>query len=151
MSESTVLPIRKAAEEIGIPDIETLRRAAKKFGALILVAGLEYVDRERYDAGVQTVLLTKIEQAARRARTKSTGGRSMGLVKARTERAPGLIMAKESTIVAAKKQVEDAPTPYEKSRAKKTLAQLEASLKSQKENFAKDKAELDRLLNEEPE
>jgi len=151
MQEVNVLPLRKAAEEIGIPDLDTLRKAAKKFGALIVVAGLEYVDRARFEAGVQTELQAKVEQAARRARTKTTGGRQLGLLKARTERAPALIAAKEGAIVAARKQVEEAENPYEKTRAKKTLADLEAGLKRLKDNLAKDKAELDRILNEEPE
>ena len=146
--DTIVLPIRKAAEEIGIPDLDTLRKAAKKFGALIIVAGLEYVDRARFDEGVNSELQAKVEQAARRAQSKATSGRKIGLLKARTERAPSLIAAKEGAIVAARKQVEEAQNLYEKSRAKKALADLEAGLKRLKDNLAKDKGELDRILNE---
>ena len=146
--DTNVLPIRKAAEEIGVPDLDTLRKAAKKFGALIIVAGLEYVDRARFDEGVNAELQSKVEQAARRARTKASGGRQLGLLRARSERAPGLIAAKEGAIIAARKQVEEAQNLYEKSRAKKNLATLEAGLKRLKDNLAKDKADLDRILNE---
>ena len=149
MDNQNVLPIRKAAEEIGIPDLETLRKAAKKFGALIIVAGLEYVDRARFDEGVKNELQAKVEQADRRSKSKGTNGRKIGLLRARTERAPGLIAAKEGAIVAARKQIEAAETKYEKSRAKKTVSDLEDGLKKLKANLEKDTADLDKILNEE--
>ena len=148
MDNISVLPLRKAAEEIGVPDLETLRKAAKKFGALIVVAGIEYVDRTRFESGVQTELQAKVEQATRRVRTKATGGRQLGLLKARIELAPSRIASKEGAIAAARKQVEEAQNKYEKTRAKKALADLEAGLKRLKDNLAKDTAELDRILNE---
>ena len=148
MENQNVLPLRKAAEEIGVADFETLRKAAKKFGALFLVAGLEYVDLTRYESGVQTELQAKIEQAARRASTKATSGPQLGLLKARTERAPALIAAKEGAITAARKQIEEAQNPYERTRARKSLAVLEAGLKRLRDNLAKDLSDLDRILNE---
>ena len=151
MNTQNVLSIRKAAEELGIADLDTLRRAAKKFGALMKVAGLEYVDPTRFEAGVQAELQTKIERVSLRSESKTTGSSQYGLLKARTDRAPKLIIKKETAIIAARKQMEDAPNPYEKSRAKKHLAALEASLKLQKENFEKDKVKLNQLLNEETE
>ena len=148
MLDSNILPLRKCLEELGIPDLETLRKAAKKFGALIVVAGIEYVDRTRFESGVQTELQAKVEQATRRVRTKATGGRQLGLLKARIELAPSRIASKEGAIAAARKQVEEAQNKYEKTRAKKALAELEAGLKRLKDNLAKDTAELDRILNE---
>ena len=149
MQDISVLPLRKAAEEIGIPDLETLRKAAKKFGALIVVSGLEYVDRTRFEEGVKNELQSKVEQAERRSKSKGTNGRKLGLLKARTERAPSLIAAKQGAIAAARKLVDEASNAYEKSRAKKTLKDLEEGLKRLGDNLAKDKAELDRILNEE--
>ena len=149
--DTNVLPIRKASEEIGVADLETLRDAAKKFGALIIVAGLEYVDVARFNEGVKAELQAKVEQVARRARFKATGGRQLGLLKARTERAPSLIAAKEGAIQAARRQIDEAQNRYEKSKAKKILADLEAGLKRLRDNLAKDSADLDRILNEEPE
>ena len=149
--DTNVLPLRKAAEEIGVADLETLRHAAKKFGALFVVAGLEYVDRARFEAGVQAELVQKVEKAARRAASKGSSGRHYGLLKARVERAPALIAAKEGAISAARKQIEEAETRYEKARGKKVLADLEAGLKRLRDNLVKDKADLDHLLNEEPE
>lgn len=149
MDSSTVLPIRKASEEIGITDLDTLRKAAKKFGAYIIVAGLEYVDRARFDEGVKSELQTKVEQSSRRASMKDNSGRKIGLLKARIERAPGLIAGKEGAIIAARKQLETAQNLYEKSRAKKTLAELEAGLKRLRDNLVKDQADLDRILHEE--
>lgn len=151
MENQNVLPIRKAADEIGIPDLETLRKAAKKFGALIIVAGLEYVDRARFDEGVKNELAAKVEQSARRANAKGASGRKLGLLKARTERAPALIAAKQGAIAAAREQIEAAENKYEKSRAKKAVADLEAGLKRLKDNLVKDQAELDKILNEEDE
>ncbi len=149
MDTNQILSIKKAAEELGITDVDGLRKSARKYGALILVGGgLEYIDLDRFNHGVEAEVKSKAEQAARRASGKATSGRQLGLLKARTERAPGLIMAKEATIVAARKQVEVAPNPYEQSRARKTVADLEASLSQQKKNFARDEAELNRLLNE---
>lgn len=151
MENQYILPIRKAAEEIGVPDLETLRKAAKKFGALIIVAGLEYVDRTRFDDGVKSEVQAKAEQAERRAKTKGTVGRSIGLLRARIERAPGLIAAKEGVINAVRKQVDEAENAYEKKRAKKTLKDLENGLKKQKANLEKDQADLEKILNEEDE
>jgi hypothetical protein len=151
MENQNVLPIRKEAEELGIPDLETLRKAAKKFGALIIVAGLEYVDRTRFEEGVKNELQSKVEQSARRAKAKGTSGRKLGLLKARTERAPSLIAAKQGAIAAAREQIEAAENKYEKSRAKKAVADLEAGLKRLKDNLVKDQAELDKILNEEDE
>jgi hypothetical protein len=151
MDNSSILPLRKAGEEIGIPDLDTLRNAGKKFGALITVAGLEYIDRVRFEEGVKAELQAKVEQTERRSRAKNTGGRQIGLLKARIERAPGLIAGKQGAIIAAKKQIEEAQNLYEKSRAKKTLVELEAGLKRLTDNLTKDKSELDRILNEEPE
>ena len=151
MDEKTVLPIRKFAEEAQITDLDSLRGAAKKFGALFVVAGLEYVDRSRFEEGVQAELQQKVEKAARRAATKGASGRHYGLLKARIERAPALIAAKEGAVTAARRQVEGAQTRYEKARAKKILADLEAGLKRLRDNLTKDQADLDRLLDEEPE
>lgn len=151
MESPKVLPIRKAAEELGIPDLDTLRKAAKKFGALVIVAGLEYVDIERFDDGVKTELQSKVEKAARRAKTKGTKGRSIGLLRARIERAPGLIAAKKGVIGAVQTQVEEAENAYEKKRAKKTLKELEDGLKRLVDQLAKDEAELNKILNEEDE
>jgi hypothetical protein len=151
MDNQNVLPLRKAAEEIGIPDLETLRKAAKKFGALIIVAGLEYIDRARFDEGVKTELQAKVDQTARRSQTKNNGGRHLGLLKARIELAPSRIASKEGAITAARNQIEKAENRYEKTRAKKTLTDLEAGLKRLKDNLAKDNSDLERILNEEPE
>ena len=151
MDSNNVLPIRRASEEIGIPDLETLRKAAKKFGALIIVAGLEYIDRARFDEGVKAELQAKVEQAERRAKASENSGRKIGLLKARIERAPGLIAAKDGAISAAKKQIEEAENPYEKSRAKRNLLKLETGLKRLKNNLEKDQSDLDKILNEEPE
>lgn len=96
-------------------------------------------------------LQAKVEQVARRAHLKATGGRQLGLLKARTERAPSLIAAKEGAIQAARRQIDEAQNRYEKGKAKKNLADLEAGLKRLRDNLAKDSAELDRILNEEPE
>lgn len=148
MSESNVLPLRKVAEELAIPDLETLRKAAKKFGALFLVAGLEYVDRARYESGVQAELQAKIEQAAHRTQSKSTGGRTLGLLLARIQRAPQLIASKQGAITAAKQTLSDAQNPYEKSKARRNLADLEAGLKRLKDGLEKDTAERDRILNQ---
>ncbi len=151
MENHNVLPIRKAAEEIGIPDLETLRKASKKFGALIIVAGLEYVDHARFEEGVKNELQSKVEQADRRSKSKGTNGRKIGLLRARTERAPGLIAAKEGAIVAARKLVDEAQNAYEKNRAKKTLKDLENGLKRLKDNLVKDTDDLDKILNQEDE
>jgi len=128
-----------------------LRKAAKRFGALMIVAGLEYVDRDRFDEGVKSELQAKVEQADRRSKSKASGGRQIGLLKARIERAPSLIAGKEGAISAGKKLLDEAQNLWEKSRAKKNLAELEAGLKRLKDNLAKDTAELNRILNEEPE
>lgn len=149
METLNVMPIRKAAEEIGIADLETLRKAAKKFGALIIVAGLEYVDRARFDEGVKNEVQAKAEQAERRAKMKGMKGRSIGLLRARIERAPGLIAAKEGVINAVRKQIDEAENAYERKRGKKTLKDLETGLKKLKANLEKDTAELDRILNDE--
>ncbi len=151
MDNKNVLPLRKASEELGIPDLETLRKASKKFGALVNVAGLEFVDRARFDDGVKNELQAKVEQAERRSKSKDSGGRKLGLLKARTERAPSLIAAKEGAITAARKQIEEAQNLYEKSKAKKAVVDLERGLKRLRDNLAKDKSDLDRILNEEDE
>jgi hypothetical protein len=151
MDTQNVMTLNKASEELGITDLETLRKAAKKFGALIIVAGLAYVDRERFNKGVQAELQSKVEQAERRSKSKATSGRKIGLLKARIELAPSRIATKESTITAARKTVEEAANKYEKNRAKKALLDLEAGLIRLKDNLVKDQAELDRILNEEPE
>lgn len=151
MLESNVMPLRKAAEEIGITDLETLRKAAKKFGALITVAGLDYVDCARFDEGMNSEVKAKIEQAARRTPSKDSSGRHLGLLKARIEFAPKRIASKEGAITAGRKLVDEAQNPYEKSRAKKALKALEEGLKRLRDNLAKDKADLDRILNEEDE
>ncbi len=86
MENQNVLPLRKAAEELGITDLETLSKAAKKFGALVTVAGLDYVDRARFDEGVKNELQAKVEQGARRAQQKRrhrTVGQHLGLLQAR--------------------------------------------------------------------
>lgn len=151
METSNVMPIRKAAEELGITDLDTLRKAAKKFGALIIVAGLEYVDRARFEDGVKNEVQVKAEQAERRAKMKGMKGRSIGLLRARIERAPGLIAAKEGVINAVRKQIDEAENAYERKRGKKTLKDLETGLKKLKDNLVKDSAELDRILNDEDE
>ncbi len=151
MENQNILPIRKAAEEIGVPDLETLRKAAKKFGALIIVAGLEYVDRARFEDGVKNEVQAKAEQAERRSKLKGGSGRKIGLLRARIQRAPSLLAAKEGAIVVARKQVEEAENAYEKKQAKKTLKDLESGLKRIKDQLAKDEAELDDILNDEEE
>ena len=151
MQDINVLPLRKAAEEIGVPDLETLRKAAKKFGALITVAGLDYVDCARFEVGVNNEVQAKVEQAARRTPSKDSSGRHLGLLKARIEFAPSRIVSKEGAIADARKQIEAAENKYEKTRAKKALAGLEAGLARLKDNLAKDTADLDRILNEEDE
>ncbi len=148
MENLNVLPLRKAAEEIGITDLDTLRKAAKKFGALVTVAGLDYVDRARFDEGVKDELQMKVEQGARRANTKASGGQHLGLLQARITLAPTRIASKEGAVVAARKQVEAAENKYEKTRAKKALAALEGGLARLKDNLAKDQADLERFLNE---
>lgn len=151
MDNQNILPIRRAAEELGIPDLETLRKASKKFRAHVNVAGLEFIDRARFEDGVKAELQARVEQGERRSKSKDTSGRKLGLLKARTERTPGLIVAKEGAIVAARKLVEDAQNAYEKGRAKKTLKDLEEGLKRLRDNLVKDKADLDKILNEEDE
>lgn len=148
MENPNVLPLRKAAEEIGIADLDTLRKAAKKFGALVTVAGLDYVDRARFDEGVKNELQMKVEQGARRASTKASGGQHLGLMKARIELGPVRIVKKESDVAAARNLVDKAQNAYEKVQAKKTLAGLEAGLARLKDNLAKDQADLERFLNE---
>ncbi|HEY3295402.1 MAG TPA: hypothetical protein VGL38_08180 [bacterium] len=148
MDTNQIIPLRRALEEFGIRDFETMRKAAKKFGALITVAGIEYIDKARFESGLQTELQAKVDQAARRGSVKATSGRQLGLLKARIELAPSRIAAKEGAIVAARKKVEEAQNKYEKTRAKKALTELEAGLKRLQDNLAKDQAELDRLLNE---
>lgn len=151
MENQNILPIRKAAEEIGVPDLETLRKAAKKFGALIIVAGLEYVDRARFEDGVKNEVQVKAEQAERRSKLKGGSGRKIGLLRARIKRAPSLTASKEGAIAAARKLVEEAENAYDKKQAKKSLKDLESGLKKLKEQLAKDEAELDRILNDEDE
>ena len=144
-----ILPLRRAAEEIGL-ELDTLRKSSRKYNALILVGGgLEYVDIARFNNGLEADVKAKMEQIARRANSKSSSGRKIGLLRARIERSPGLIAGKEGAITAAKKQIVEAQNLYEKSKAKKNLTDLEAGLKRLKDGFAKDQAELDRILNEE--
>ncbi|MCC6477567.1 hypothetical protein IT157_10980 [bacterium] len=149
MNSEQVLPLRKAAEENGATDFDAFRKAAKKFGALINVAGLEYVDRARFDDGVNNEVQAKVEQAARRTPPKDSSGRHLGLLQARINHAPDRIESKEVAITAAHKLVETAKNKYEKTRAKKAVAELEAGLKKLQANLEKDQAELDRILNEE--
>ncbi len=149
MIENNVMPLRKAAEELGITDLDTLRKAAKKFGALIIVSGLEYVDRVRFDEGLNNEVQAKVEKAALRTPSKDSSGRHLGLLQARINHAPDRIDSKEVAITAAHKLVETAKNKYEKTRAKKALAELEAGLKRLKDNLEKDQVELDRILNEE--
>jgi hypothetical protein len=149
MDTINIVPIKKAAEELGITDVDGLRKSARKYGALTLVGGvLEYIDKDRFNRGVEEEVNAKASQAARRTNSKVNGGRQIGLLKARIERAPGLIAGKEGAIVAAKKQLNEAATAYDRARAKKILAELEAGLTRLKDGFAKDTAELDRILNE---
>jgi len=148
MENLNVLPLRKAAEEIGITDLDILRKAAKKFGALVTVAGLDYVDRARFDEGVKNELQAKVEQGARRASAKASGGQHLGLLQARITLAPTRIASKESAVAAARKKVDEAVNKYEKTRAKNALADLEAGLKKLQGNLERDKADLDRFLNE---
>ncbi|NUO20374.1 hypothetical protein HUU59_13090 [bacterium] len=148
---NNVHPISKAAEIIGI-DESKLEAPAKRYGALRIVAGsLKYIDVDRFNEGVAAELQAKVEQAERRSKSKGTSGRQIGLLRARTERAPSLIASKEGAITAARKLVEEAANAYEKSRAKKTLKDLEEGLKRLRDNFAKDTAELSRILNEDDE
>ena len=149
METTNVTTLRKAADEVGTTDLDAFRKAAKKFGALIIVAGLEYVDRARFDDGVNNEVQAKVEQATRRVATKATGGRHLGLLKARIELAPSRIASKEGAITAARKRIDEAENKYEKTRAKKALADLEVGLKRLKDNLEKDQVELDRILNEE--
>lgn len=146
-----VHPITKAAEIIGI-DESKLEAPAKRYGALRIVAGsLKYIDVDRFNEGVASELQAKIEQAERRSKNKGTSGRKIGLLRARIQRAPGLIAGKEGAISAASKQLDQAENKYEKSRAKDSLKDLESGLKKLKDQLAKDEAELDRILNEEDE
>lgn len=54
-------------------------------------------------------------------------------------------------ISAVRKQIEEAEKAYEKKRGKKTLKDLEDGLKRLHEQFAKDEADLNRILNDEDE
>lgn len=148
---NNVHPISKAAEIIGI-DESKLEAPAKRYGALRIVAGsLKYIDIDRFNEGVAAELQAKIELAERRSKLKGSNGRKIGLLRARIQRAPGLIAAKEGAISAVRKQLDEAESAYEKSRAKKSLKDLEFGLKKLKDQLAKDEAELDRILNEEDE
>lgn len=151
-NQNQILPIAKAGEVLGINDLDKLQAAAKRYGALVVVAGaLLYINVDVFNSGVQSEIQTKAVQATNRATKKGEKGRSIGLLRARLSRAPELIANKEIVVEAAKQLLANAKLPYDKFVAKRKFIELEDSLKRLRENLVSDQAELDKILGEDPE
>lgn len=150
-NQNQILPIAKAGEVIRISDLERLQAAAKRYGALVVVArALLYVNVDVFNSGVQSEIQAKAVQASNRATKKGERGRSIGLLRARLSRAPALISNKEIVVEAAKQVLANAKLPYDKFVTKRKFIELEDGLKRLKENLVNDQAELDKILGEDP-
>ena len=117
---------------------------------MFLVHGLEYVDLDKFQRGLEAEIERKSTQAEDRAATKGEKGRSIGLLRARIKRGPDLITAKQKAVEIAKTVLAKAANNWDKYQAKRKLTELEEQLKRLVENMGKDADELDKILGEEP-
>lgn len=152
METQIILPIEQASETLRISDLDKLHDAAKRYGALVIIAGsLQYVNVEAFKAGVQKELATKSLRASERAASKGEKGRSIGLLRARIKRAPELISNKKKALETAKKAAANAATAYDRYIAKRKLADIEDGLARLESSLENDLAELNKILHEVPE
>lgn len=151
MENPTKVPLAKACEIHGIADLNKGRIAFKKSSALFLVHGLEFVDLDKFQRGLEAEIDRKSTQSDNRATTKGEKGRSIGLLRARISRGPKLIEAKEKAVAIAKTVLSKAGNNWDKYQAKRKLTELEEQLKRLTDNLVNDQAELDKFLSELPE
>jgi hypothetical protein len=145
MDTTKVLSLKKAADELGITDLDGLRKSARKYGALIVVGGgLEYVDTDRFNAGVEKDVNAKVEQAAKHKTVKRVVGAQMGIVNARLAQADDRISKKQAKIDTATKALAKAPNRYTKVKTEAEIAKLRGEL----DNLVTGKARDEKLLNE---
>lgn len=147
----TKVPLAKACEIHGIADLDKGRVAFKKSSALFLVHGLEYVDLDKFQRGLEAEIDRKSTQSDSRATTKGDKGRSIGLLRARISRGPKLIEAKEKAVAIAKTALSKAESNWDKYQAKRKLTELEEQLKRLADNMVSDQNELEKFLSQVPE
>lgn len=152
-SQSRLLPLADAAAHFGVGDLNKFRTSAKRIGAVISVAGIDFVDTDRIMEAVMAKSERSVElKAARAGRPRATQrpGQQIGLIQARLKKSPTLIANKERKIREGRQKIEAARTPYDRRKAERELVTLETGLANIRRQKEEDTAALEAILNETP-
>jgi hypothetical protein len=155
MSEKTsprrLVPLRQAADELGVEDLARFLKTVKRLGCLVRVGAVTLVDMGQLMARLEDEAARQQEAKAKRATTQQSEAHKLGLCQARLKRAPQLIAKKEEAIREAEQILAASQNAYEKRRAQKKLEELQDGLARLRENQKRDEAERDRIMGAEQE
>lgn len=143
--EKRLIPLAEAAAQFGTDDLQAFKRACRRFGVLVITEGIALVDYDEFIIKVDKSAKAKMTSAPKGKKKKSPA-RQIAILKARVKRYPTLIEVNEQNLrLIQSEKVPD--TKYDQYAHKKKVEAQEIKIAQMKENFKRDKAELDRLLN----
>lgn len=153
MSEKTtpkrLIPLKQAAEELGVEDLPQFRKTVKRLQCLTRVGSIVLVDIDKLMKRLQDEVERQQEAKKKRAKSQQSEAHKLGLCQARLTRAPQLIAKKEKAIEEVEKDLSAAQNPYEKRKAQKKLDGFRDGLEKLRENKKRDEATRDQILNAE--
>jgi len=143
------MPLKEAAEYLGVTDAKRLLNKARKFGCVNNTAGVYIINLDAFLESAAAEMIENNSAKAGRSPRQVGIGSSIGILSARIKRAPVLITNKEKAIKVAEAAITAAKNPYEKRKAQTMLTDLKNGLKKLQENQAADATALDKILNDE--
>ena len=143
------MPLKEAAEYLGVTDTTRLLNKARKFGCARNTAGVYIINLDAFLESAAAEMIENNSAKAGRSPRQVGIGSSIGILSARIKRAPELITNKEKAIKVAEATITAAQNPYEKRKAKLKFQVLKAGLENLRINQAADQAARDKIINDE--
>jgi hypothetical protein len=137
----------QAVELLGVTDIQTFKRDAKRLGCLFVRSGVTKVDVEKFQALNDAEIAKAAEAASKPKAKKRSTGSDLGIISARLARDEKNRQAKQKKIADTKYAITTAATAYERGKLQRDLQKLEDDLKAQDKRHAADEARRDAILS----